>query len=106
MPLRELAKVVHDARGVGAEIVRPVGMDKNASLIVFVVSIAAEVIALIDNKAGLALLGREALGNSQASEAGADDEAVDASKHGAVRVPSGSERSWEPGVWSWKQFKP
>jgi hypothetical protein len=60
-------------------------MDQDAGLVVFVISIAAEVVALLDNEAGLSLLRGETLGDGQAGKAGTDDEAVDGLEHGASR---------------------
>ena len=51
-------------------------MDKDAGLVVFVVGIATKVIALLDQKARLAMLRGETLGNRQPGEPATDDEAV------------------------------
>jgi len=65
MPFGELAQVIDNPRSVGAEIVRPVGVDEDAGLVVFVIGIAPEVIALLDNETRLSLLRGKALGNGQ-----------------------------------------
>jgi hypothetical protein len=49
-------------------------------------------VALFDNETGLPVLRGETLGDGQAGKTGTDDEAVDASKHGAWSV--------ELGAWS------
>ena len=83
MPLGELAQVIDDARGIGAEVVRSVSVNEDAGLVVFVVGITAEVVALFDDETGLPLLRGETLGDGQAGKSGADDEAVDGLEHGA-----------------------
>jgi hypothetical protein len=62
---------------------RSVSVNKNTSLVVFVVSISPKVIALLDDKTRLPLLRGETLGDGQAGKSGTDDETVDGLEHGA-----------------------
>jgi hypothetical protein len=62
---------------------RSVSVNKDPGLVVFVVGVAAEVIALLDDKARLPLLRGETLGDGQSGKSGTDDEAVDGDEHRA-----------------------
>jgi hypothetical protein len=59
-------------------------------------------VALLDDKTRLPLLRGETLGDGQSGKSGTDDEAVDASKHGAWSVELGawSQIPAEPAVTS------
>lgn len=76
VPLSELTQVVNNARSVGAEVMRSVGVDEDAGFVVFVVSVPAEVISLLNDETRLPLLCGETLGNRQAGKAGTDNDAV------------------------------
>ncbi len=71
MPFRELVEVVDDSPGVGADVVWSADVKEDASVIIFVSGISAEVIPLFDNKALSPKCRGEALGNGQARRAGA-----------------------------------
>ncbi len=81
MPLGKLTEIINDARGVGAEVVGSVGVDKDAGLVVFVVGVAAKMVALLDNETRLPLLRGETLCNCKARKSGSNNEAVDVFSH-------------------------
>ena len=72
-PLRELREVGENFVGIRAKIMRPVGMDEHAVLVVAIMCIAPNVIALIDHQATLAVLGAESFSGDEAGETGTDD---------------------------------
>ncbi len=72
-PLGELAQVIDDALRVCAEIMRPVIMDQHTGRIVMIISVAPDVVALLDNQASLAELAGDALGKHGAGKSRAYD---------------------------------
>ena len=76
MPIRELAQVVDDAWGIGAEVVGTVLMDAHTGRVFMVVSIAAKVVALFHNQAGLALLRGQSFRDGQPSKSCPDNQAI------------------------------
>ena len=92
MPLGELTQVIDNARGVGAEVVRSVSVNKDASLVIFVVGIAPEMVALLNDKARLPLLRGETLGDGQSGKSGTDDETVDGGGPRAKSLEQGAKR--------------
>ena len=82
MPVGELRQVVADARGIGAEIMRPVGVDQHAVVVVAVIGVAADVRAFLDDKAALAMLGAEAFRGGETGKTGSDDQVVEVPGHG------------------------
>lgn len=71
-PFGEAGKILDDTLGVGVEDVRAVAVDEDAVGVGFVVGVAADVGALVDDQDLLASAG-QALGDRAAGEAGADD---------------------------------
>ena len=71
-PVGEAGQVIHHALGVGVEDVRAVAMDKRAIGVRFVVGVAADMRALVDEQNVLTGAG-EAFGNHAAGEARAND---------------------------------
>ena len=76
MPLCELAEVIDHPLRVGSEVVRPIFVQKNASRVVVIVSIAADVIALLDNQTRLAELCGDSLSQHRAGKACANDKEI------------------------------
>lgn len=72
-PFREAGEVIHHALGVGVEDMRAVAVDENAVGVGFVVGVAADVGALVDDQ-DLVTGAGEAFGDHAAGEAGADND--------------------------------
>src|SRR5262249_1032687 len=75
-PLGELAQIVDDALRVGAEIMRAVIVQQHAGFVVMIVSVAADVIAPVDDKAGLAKLIGNPFRQHGPGKPSADDEKI------------------------------
>ena len=83
-PVGELREIRHDFRGVRPKVVRAVGMNEDAMIVVSIGGVAADLRPLLDDEATLAALRREPLGHRQACEPGTDDQVVELPCHGRV----------------------
>jgi len=90
MPIGELAEVIHDAGGIGPKVVGAVFVDEDAAVVIVIVGIAANVVAAVNDKAGLATLGGETLGENGPSKASAYDEEIHGRKSGKAAA-----KGWE-----------
>ncbi len=75
-PPRELTEVIDDALGVGAKVMRSIGVKKHAGGIIMIVGIAPDVITLLDDKAGPAKLAGDSLGKHRTREACTDNKEI------------------------------
>jgi hypothetical protein len=64
-PLGELAQIIDDSRRIGAEIMRTIIVQEHARFVVMIVGISADVIAAVDDEAGLIELGGDPLGQNR-----------------------------------------
>src|SRR3569623_3821293 len=49
-PSRELGQILHDALGLGMKYMRPIAMHKNAVLVIFIISVSANMGTLINHQ--------------------------------------------------------
>ena len=77
MPLRELREIFANPWRIRPEIMRPIGMDEHAVRIIVVVSIPANVVALVHNQTTLAELSGQPLGYGQAGKTSANNEEIE-----------------------------